>query len=57
MEDPDGDVANLTPTGDDDPDYAFTGEVETYPEDWREERNGIERIRSNRSPGFRKWSR
>ena len=49
MEDPDGDVAGyLTPTGDDDPDYAFTGEVETYPEDWREERNEIERIRSNR---------
>jgi len=49
MEDPDGDVAGyLTPTGDDDPDYAFTGEVETYPEDWREERGGIERIRSNR---------
>ena len=49
MEDPDGDVAGyLTPTVDNDPDYAFTGEVETYPEDWREERGGIERIRSNR---------
>jgi hypothetical protein len=24
----------LTPTGDGDPDYAFTGEIETYPEDW-----------------------
>ncbi|MEL0211500.1 MAG: DEAD/DEAH box helicase, partial [Novosphingobium sp.] len=51
MDDPDGDVAGyLTPTGDDEPDYAFTGEVETYPEDWREERNGIERLRSNRKP-------
>lgn len=38
----------LTPIGDGDPDYAFTGELETYPEDWREERNGIERLRSNR---------
>ncbi len=38
----------LTPAGDGDPDYAFTGEVETYPEDWREERNGIERLRANR---------
>lgn len=38
----------LTPTGDEDPDYAFTGEIETYPEDWREERNGIERLRANR---------
>ncbi|EPX87822.1 Distinct helicase family [Rubellimicrobium thermophilum DSM 16684] len=47
--DPDGDVAGyLTPIGGNDPDYAFTGEVETYPEDWREERNGIERLRANR---------
>lgn len=45
----DGDVAGyLTPISDGDPDYAFTGEVETYPEDWREERNGVERLRSNR---------
>ena len=42
----------LTPTGDDDPDYAFTGEIETYPEDWREERKGVERLRANRKePG------
>ena len=27
---------------------SFTGEVETYPEEWREERNGIERLRANR---------
>jgi hypothetical protein len=31
----------LTPTGDGDADYAFTGDVETYPEDWREERSGV----------------
>lgn len=47
--DPDGDIAGyLTPVGGNDPDYAFTGEVETYPEDWREESNGIERLRANR---------
>lgn len=45
----DVDVAGyLTPTGDADPDYQFTGDVETYPEDWREERNGIERLKSDR---------
>jgi hypothetical protein len=44
-----GDIAGyLTPTGDGDPEYAFSGDVETYPEDWREDRNGIERLRSNR---------
>ncbi len=49
LEDQEGDTAGyLTPTGDGDPDYAFTGEIETYPEDWREERNGIERLRANR---------
>lgn len=49
LEDQDCDLAGyLTPTGENDPDYEFTGEVETYPEDWREERNGIERLRSNR---------
>ncbi|MFN6952604.1 MAG: helicase-related protein, partial [Albidovulum sp.] len=47
--DPEGDVAGyLTPIGGNDPDYAFTGEVETYPEDWREERNSVERLRANR---------
>lgn len=47
--DPDGDVGGyLTPVGGNDSDYAFTGEVETYPEDWREERNGVERLRANR---------
>lgn len=49
LDDQEGDIAGyLTPTGDGDPDYAFTGEVETYPEDWREERNGVERLRANR---------
>jgi Lhr-like helicase len=49
IDDPDGDVAGyLTPIANGDPDYVFTGDVETYPEDWREERNGIERLRSNR---------
>ena len=46
IQDPDGDIAGyLTPIGGNDLDYAFTGDVETYPEDWREERNGIERLR------------
>lgn len=45
----DGDIAGyLTPVGGDDPDYAFTGEIESFPEDWREERNGVEKLRSNR---------
>ncbi|MCS6291164.1 MAG: DEAD/DEAH box helicase [Nitrospira sp.] len=49
LEDHEEDLAGyLTPTGDSDPDYEFTGEIETYPEDWREERNGVQRLRSNR---------
>ena len=49
LDDQEGDTAGyLTPTGDGDPEYAFTGEIETYPEDWREERNGVERLRANR---------
>lgn len=49
LDDQEGDIAGyLTPTGDGDPDYAFTGDVETFPEDWREERNGVERLRANR---------
>lgn len=45
----DGEVSGyLTPTAGDDPDYAFTGEIESYPEDWREERNGVEKLRPNR---------
>lgn len=49
IDDQEGDAAGyLIPTGDGDTDYAFTGEIETYPEDWREERNGVERLRANR---------
>lgn len=49
LDEQEGDTAGyLTPTGDGDTDYVFTGEMETYPEDWREERNGIERLRANR---------
>lgn len=44
LDDQEGETAGyLTPTGDGDPEYIFTGEIETYPEDWREERNGVER--------------
>lgn len=44
----DGDIAGyLTPVGDGDADYVFTGDIETYPEDWKEERSGVERLRSN----------
>lgn len=51
LDDQDGDTAGyLTPVGDGDADYAFTGEIESYPEDWREERNGVERLRANRKP-------
>lgn len=51
LEEPDGDVAGyLVPTGEGDPDYAFTGEVDSYPEEWREERGGVERLRANRKP-------
>jgi Lhr-like helicase len=51
LEEEEGNIAGyLTPTGHDDSDYAFTGEIETYPEEWREERNGIERLRANRKP-------
>ncbi|MBD9560649.1 DEAD/DEAH box helicase [Ensifer sp. ENS03] len=49
LDDQEEDTAGyLTPTCDGDPDYAFTGEIESYPEDWREERNGTERIRATR---------
>jgi len=49
LDDQEGETAGyLTLTGDGDPEYDFTGEIETYPEDWREERNGIERLRANR---------
>ena len=49
LDDQEGETAGyLTTTGDGDPEYVFTGEIETYPEDWREERNGVERLRANR---------
>ncbi|GAB1717625.1 MAG: RNA helicase [Nitrobacter sp.] len=49
LDDQEEDAAGyLIPTGEGDTEYAFTGEIETYPEDWREERNGIERLRANR---------
>lgn len=44
-----GDTAGyLIPVGDHDPEYVFTGDIGTYPEDWLEQRNGIERLRANR---------
>lgn len=44
-----GDTAGyLVAVGTDDPDYLFSGDIESYPEDWREVRNGVERLRSNR---------
>ena len=44
-----GDTAGyLSPIPDGDLEYAFTGDIDSYPEDWREERNGIERLRANR---------
>ena len=49
--DPEGDTAGyLVPVGDHDPDYLFNGDIETYPEDWKEEHKGIERLRSTRKP-------
>ncbi|MGJ4927508.1 DEAD/DEAH box helicase [Bradyrhizobium sp. HKCCYLRH3095] len=49
LDDQEGDKAGyLTPTGDGDPDYSFTGDIDSYPEDWREERNGVERLRATR---------
>lgn len=47
--DDDADVAGyLTPVGDGDPEYRFTGEIESFPEEWLETRNGLVRLRSNR---------
>ncbi|MCB1276135.1 DEAD/DEAH box helicase [Prosthecobacter sp.] len=44
-----GNIAGyLVPVGDDDPDYRFDGSIESFPEDWKEEVKGIERLRSNR---------
>jgi hypothetical protein len=49
QENPEGDIAGyLVPVGNNDPDYQFNGDIESYPEDWKEEHNGIERLRSTR---------
>lgn len=50
QDNPEGDIAGyLVPVaGDHDPDYLFDGEIGSFPEDWKEERNGVERIRANR---------
>lgn len=49
LKDQENDIAGyLTPAMDDDPDYAFTGEIETYPEDWRQQQNGKERLRRDK---------
>lgn len=47
LDNDDGDIAGyLTPVADGDTEYLFDGNIETYPEDWKEERNGVERLRS-----------
>lgn len=47
--DEEGDIAGyLVPVGDGDPDYLFNGSIESFPEDWKEEVKGIERLRSTR---------
>ncbi|MDX0952219.1 DEAD/DEAH box helicase [Sinorhizobium medicae] len=38
----------LCPVNPDDTEFQFTGELEGYPESWREEKNGIERLRGYR---------
>lgn len=40
----------LVPCADeDDENYRFTGDIDTYPEEWKEVHNGIERLRTNRA--------
>jgi Lhr-like helicase len=47
--DDDGDEAGyLTPCCDADDEFRFTGEIDTFPEDWLEERGGTAKLRSNR---------
>lgn len=47
--DDEGDLAGyLCPIPADLTDFAFSGELDSYPESWREERNGTERLRANR---------
>lgn len=49
QDDEDEDVAGyLCPIPDGDPEFVFNGELESYPESWLEERNGIPRLRSSR---------
>ena len=38
----------LTPVADGDPGYTFTGDIETYPENWRQQYRGKERLRKDR---------
>ena len=38
----------LCPFPGSDQDFAFNGDLDSYPESWREERNGVERLRSYR---------
>lgn len=38
----------LCPRQEGDPDFAFNGDLDSFPESWREERGGIERLRSYR---------
>lgn len=40
----------LCPLPDNDQDFAFNGDLNSYPESWLEERNGVERLRSYRKP-------
>ncbi|WP_375210992.1 DEAD/DEAH box helicase [Hyphococcus sp.] len=48
LDDEHGDVAGyLTPYSGNE-DYLFNGDIASFPEGWREERNGVERLRSNR---------
>ena len=39
----------LTPVGDGDEEYRFTGDIESYPEDWLDEHKGVIRLRPNRT--------
>lgn len=49
LDEQEGDIAGyLVPTGLGDADYLFDGDLDSYPEDWREVRNGVERLRANR---------
>lgn len=47
-DDDDDEAGYLVPCGDADQDYRFDGDIESFPESWREERNGVLRLRANR---------